>query len=192
MIPTVKHITKQGIEYNDLFSYELNEKRRIRITGEIDEKMAEWIVAAIQCLDENSSKDIEIVINSPGGEGAAGLAILDAMLEARADIRTICSGRALSMAAMLVACGGTKGKREIYPNAEIMFHQPWGGVTGQVSDVQVMAAHMVQIKEKMAGLLAEATGKSVEQISLDMDRDFWLNAEDAVAYGLVDRIRGKE
>ena len=192
MVPTVKHITKQGVEYSDLFSYELNEKRRIRLTGTIDEDAADRIIASIQYLDIVSDKDIEVVINSAGGEGTAGLAILDAMKEARSDIRTICCGKGLSMAAMLIACGGTKGKREIYPNAEMMIHQPWGGVTGQVSDVEVMAARLTEVKRKMIGLLSDATGKSLRRISQDMDRDFWLNAEDAVAYGLVDRIRGKD
>lgn len=190
-IPTVKHITKQGVEYSDLYSYELNEKRRIRLTGIIDDEMAERIIASIQRLDDVSDKDIEMIIDSPGGEGTAGLAILDAMQEAKSEIRTICSGKALSMAAMLIACGGTKGKREIYPNAEMMIHQPWGGVSGQASDVQVMAAHLVEVKQKMVKLLANATGKSMRQIRADMDRDFWLDAESAVAYGLVDRVRGK-
>ena len=184
-----KHINKQGEEKLDLFSHEFLNERRIRLTGQIDDMMYERIAAAIQYLDSVSHRDIEMVINSPGGSISAGLAIYDAMKEAKSDIRTICTGAASSMAALLAACGGTKGKREIYPSAEMMIHQPLGGVNGQATDVQLTALHITKVKRKLVELLAEATEKSAKKINQDMDRDLWLNAEEALAYGLVDKIR---
>lgn len=186
---TIEHVTKQGVQTSDIYSYEFQEKRRIRLTGEVDDVMAEGVVAAIQYLDSVSDKEIEVIINSPGGSVTAGLAILDAMKEARSDIRTVCIGLGASMGALLVTCGGTKGKREIYPNAEMMIHQPLGGAQGQASDVQLTAVHLTKVKKNLVHLLAEATGKSPKKIIHDIDRNLWLDAQDAVAYGLVDRIR---
>lgn len=186
---TINHATRQGVQTTDIFSYELAEKRRIRLTGEVDDVMADRIVSAIQYLDEVSTQDIEIIINSPGGSVTAGLAILDAMKEAKSDIRTVCMGLAASMGALLVACGGTKGKREIYPNAEMMIHQPLGGASGQASDVELTAIHLTKIKKNLVGLLSEATDKSPKKINHDIDRNLWLDAQMAVEYGLVDRIR---
>lgn len=186
---TVKNVSKQGVETLDLFSNEFLHERRIRLTGEIDDVMADEMIAAIQYLDSVSDKEIELVVNSPGGAVNAGLAILDAMRAARSDIRTVCSGHAASMGALLVTCGGTKGKREIYPHAEMMIHQPLGGVCGQASDVQLTAVHLLKVKKKLVDLLADATDRPAKKIDIDIDRDLWLNAEEAVKYGLVDKIR---
>lgn len=186
---TINHTTKQGVQTTDIYSYELTEKRRIRLTGEVDDLMADHIISAIQYLDEISEKEIEMIINSPGGSVTAGLAILDAMKEARSDIRTVCTGIGASMGALLVACGGTKGKREIYPNAEMMIHQPLGGASGQASDVELTAVHLTRVKKKLVQLLADATEKPPKKINHDIDRNLWLDAKEAVAYGLVDRIR---
>ena len=184
-----KNVTRQGEEMLDLFSNEFLNHRRIRLTGPIDDAMYERIASAIQYLDAINHQDIEIVINSPGGSVSAGLAIYDAMKAAKSDIRSICIGEAASMGALLVACGGTKGKREIYPSAEMMIHQPLGGVSGQASDVQLTALHITKVKKKLVELLAEATNKSVKKVNQDIDRDLWLDAEEALAYGLVDIIR---
>ena len=183
-----KNISKHGEEMVDLFSNEFLKHRRIRLTGPIDDGMYEQIVSAIQYLDSVNHQDIEIVINSPGGNVTSGLAIYDAMRAAKSDIRTICIGEAASMGALLVACGGTKGKREIYPSAEMMLHQPLGGVSGQATDVQLTALHITKVKKKLVELLAEATGKPFAKIDHDIDRDLWLNAEEALDYGLVDKI----
>lgn len=184
-----KNVTKEGVESMNLFSYEFLNHRRIRLTGPIDEITADKVIAAIQYLDNINHRDIEVVINSPGGTISAGLAIYDAMKEAVSDIRTVCSGEAASMGALLMACGGTKGKREIYPSAEMMLHQPLGGVSGQATDLQLTAIHITKIKKKLVALLAEATGNTAKTINQDIDRDLWLNAEEALAYGLVDKIR---
>ena len=175
-----KHLTKQGEEMLDLFTNEFLNERRIRITGVIDDMVSERIVSAIQYLDSVNHKDIEIVINSPGGAITAVMAIYDAMKEAKSDIRTVCSGQAASMGALLVACGGTKGKREIYPSAEMMLHQPLGGVSGQATDLQLTALHITKVKKKLVELLAEATDKPAKKINQDIDRDLWFDAKEAV------------
>lgn len=187
MVPMIKDITKQGVEQWDLFSYEYMQ-RTIRITGEINDQVADEVMAKIAYLDSVNQKPIKIIINSPGGSVSAGLAILDAMDAAKSEIETVCTGMAASMGAFLVTCGGSKGKRSITKHAEMMIHQPLGGASGQATDVQLTAMHLTKVKKKLAEMLAEATEKSVKKISNDIDRDYWMNAEEAVKYGLVDFI----
>lgn len=187
MMPIIKKVTKQGTEQFDLFSYEFTQ-RVIRITGEINDTLADEVMAKITYLDSIGHEPIKMIINSPGGSVSAGLAILDTMLSAKSEIHTVCTGIGASMGAFLVTCGGTKGKRAITKNAEMMIHQPLGGVSGQASDVQLVAIHISEIKKKLNRMLAEATGQSYKKIQHDADRDFYLSAESAVKYGLVDFI----
>lgn len=187
MIPMIKKTTKQGVEQYDLFSYEF-QQRVIRITGEINDQEADEFMVKLAYLDALNHDPIKIIINSPGGSVSSGLAMLDAMNAAESEIETVCTGVAASMGAFLVACGGRKGKRSITKNAEMMIHQPMGGISGQAADVRLTAIHLVKVKKKLVLMLAKATGKSAKKIGDDMDRDYWLNAEEAVKYGLVDFI----
>ncbi len=187
MIPIVTTVSKRGKEESDLMSHEFNQ-RIIRITGDIDDAMADEVSAKISYLDSIGKEPIKVIVNSGGGTVSSGLVILDSMKGAKSEIHVVCTGMAASMAAFLVACGGEKGHRYITPNAEMMIHQPLGGVSGQASDVQLAAEHIIRIKKRITFLLAEATGKTEKQISRDIDRDLWLDAHEAVAYGLVDRI----
>lgn len=183
----IKQVTKQGYQEYDLFSWEL-ENRTIRLTGKIDDSMADEVIAKIEYLDSRNHDPIRIVINSPGGSVSSGLAILDAMRGAKSEIETVCTGIAASMGAYLVACGGTKGRRFITLNAEMMIHQPLTGVSGQAVDVEMVAFRISEIRRKLVWMLSQATGQSCERIFQDTDRDFYLNADDAVEYGLVDHI----
>ena len=140
---------------------------------------------------EDPEKDIHFYINSPGGSVSAGLAIYDTMQLVRADVSTICMGMAASMGAFLLA-GGQKGKRYILPNAEVMIHQPLGGAQGQASDIQITAEHILKTKERLNRILSDNTGKPLDIIEKDTDRDNWLTADEAVAYGLVDQIITKK
>lgn len=185
MIPIVVNVTKEGKREMDLFSYEFEIQRIIRITGEINDTIADEIRAKIQYLDRKSNEDIVMYINSPGGRVTSGFAIMDAMNIAKSDIRTVCCGMAASMGAFLVACG-TKKKRFIEPNAEMMIHQPLGGVYGQAAEIELAVGHIIKLKSKFNRILADKTGKTVEQISADTDRDYYLDAKEAVEYGMVD------
>ena len=188
-VPTVVEQSSRGERAFDIFSRLLRE-RIIFLGTPIDDMVANLVVAQMLLLDsENPEKDIMLYINSPGGSVTAGFAIYDTMQHIRSDVSTICLGQAASMGALLVACGGTKGKREIYPSAEMMLHQPLGGVSGQATDLQLTALHITKIKKNLVELLAEATGKPEKEINQDIDRDLWLDAEEAVDYGLVDKIR---
>jgi len=150
------------------------------------------VIAELLFLDsEDPTKDIQFYINSPGGSVSAGLGIYDTMQLVRADVSTICVGMAASMGAFLLA-GGAKGKRFALPNSEIMIHQPSGGAQGKASDIEIDAAHILRIKKKLNQMLADNTGKPLETIEKDTDRDNWLTAEEAVAYGLVDGIITKK
>lgn len=188
MAVLIDNITKQGNRQTDLFSWEFQEKRTIRLTGEISDALADEIIAKLEYLDSCSHQPIRMVINSPGGSVTSGLAVLDAMRRTQSPVHTVCTGLAASMAAVLAACGGSRGERCITPHAEMMIHQPLGGISGQASDVQVMALQLTKTKDLLIALLAEATGKTREQISTDIDRNYWLDAKAAVAYGLADRI----
>ena len=187
LVPTVIEQTSRGERAYDIYSRLLKE-RVIFVTGEVEDNMANLIVAQLLFLEaENSSKDIFLYINSPGGSVTAGLAIYDTMQFIKPDVQTICLGQACSMGSFLLA-GGTKGKRYSLPHSEILIHQPLGGTEGQASDIAIQAAHMAAIKERMNRLLAQNTGQPYEKIVKDTDRDNWMTPEQALEYGLIDRI----
>lgn len=187
MIPTIIDITKNGKESVDIFSYHLKTNRKIYLTGEIDDVLATEIIAQLEYLDSISTEDITLYINSPGGSVSAGFAIVDCMLRCSSDISTICTGVAASMGAFILA-NGKKGKRYATPMSEILLHQPLGGVHGQASDIEKTAEHILKVKKKLLKTLSQNTGRTYKQICEDCDRDYWLNAEEAIEYGLVDKV----
>ena len=171
----------------DIYSRLLKE-RIIFLGGAIDNHGANLMVAQLLFLDaEDSKKDIQIYINSPGGSVTAALAILDTMNHIKSDVSTVCVGIAASAAAVLLA-GGKKGKRFALPNAEVMIHQPWGGVEGQASDIEITAKHILSTRDRLNRILAKATGQPVEKVASDVDRDFFMTADEAKKYGLVDKV----
>ena len=187
LIPMVVEQTDRGERSYDIYS-KLLEERIIFITGEINDAVANTVVAELLYLEaKDSTKDIDIYINSPGGSVTSGLAIYDTMNFIKCDVSTICIGMAASMAAFLLS-SGTKGKRYALPSSEIMIHQPLGGAQGQASDIKIQAEHSLALKKKLNSVLAANTGKPVEQIENDTDRDNYLTAEDALNYGLIDKI----
>ncbi|MBO5394943.1 MAG: ATP-dependent Clp endopeptidase proteolytic subunit ClpP [Clostridia bacterium] len=187
LIPMVVDQTGNSERSYDIYS-RLLEDRIIFLNGEVDDNSANLIVAQLIYLEgKNPNKDISIYINSPGGRVSAGLAIYDTMKYIKCDVSTICVGRAASMGAFLLA-GGTKGKRFALPNSEIMIHQPLGGAQGQASDIQIQANHIQFLKGKLNKMLSENTGKSLEVVEKDTDRDNYMTAEEALSYGLVDKI----
>ena len=186
-IPMVVEQSGVGERAYDIFSRLLKD-RIIFLDGEINDATADLVVAQLLFLEaEDPKKDISLYINSPGGSVTAGLAIYDTMQYLRSDVQTICMGQAASMAAVLLA-GGTEGKRYILPSARVMIHQPWGGVEGQATDISIHAKEIGRIKKLTIDIFVEHTHKSVEQISKDVERDFFLNADDAVSYGIVDSV----
>lgn len=187
LIPMVVEQTNKGERSYDIYS-RLLEDRIIMLSGEIDDATANTVVAELIYLEgKDPDKDISIYINSPGGSVTAGLAIYDTMNYVKCDVSTICIGMAASMGAFLLS-SGTKGKRFALPNSEIMIHQPLGGAQGQASDIKIQADHILKIKEKLNGILSKNTGKPVEQVEKDTDRDNYLSAEQALEYGLIDKI----
>jgi ATP-dependent Clp protease protease subunit len=187
LIPTVIEQTGQGERAFDIYSRLL--KDRIIFLGEaIDDHIASLVVAQLLFLEaEDSDKDINMYINSPGGQVSAGLAIYDTMQYIRPDVSTICIGMAASMGSFLLTAGA-KGKRFSLPNAEIMIHQPLGGVQGQAEDIKIHAEHIIKTREKLNRILAERTGQTIERIAIDTDRDNFLTAEQAQVYGLIDQV----
>ena len=186
-IPYVIEQTGNGERSYDIFSRLLKE-RIIFLGDQVTDTTAELIVAQMLFLEsEDPDKDIQFYINSPGGSISAGMAIYDTMQFVQCDVSTICVGMAASMGAFLLA-GGTKGKRYSLPHSEILIHQPLGGTEGQASDIAIQAAHMAAIKERMNRILAENTGQPIEKIERDTDRDNWMTPEQALEYGLIDRI----
>lgn len=187
LIPFVVEQTSRGERSYDIFSRLL--KDRIIILGSaIDDHVANLIVAQMLHLEgEDPTKDIELYINSPGGHIDAGLAIYDTMQYIKSDIRTTCIGMAASMAAVLLAAGAP-GKRMILPNARVMIHQPHGGASGQAVDIEIQAREIVRMRESLNMILANHTGQPVEKIAKDVDRDFWMTAESAKQYGVIDEI----
>lgn len=184
--PTIIEKTPQGERSYDIYSRLL--KDRIVFLGTpVDDQVANSIIAQLLFLDQESDKDILLYINSPGGVVTAGLGILDTMNHVTAHVSTICIGQAASMGALLL-CSGTKGKRLILPNARVLIHQPLGGARGQASDIEIQANEIGRLKTRLNKIMSDATGKSEEQIKTDTDRDNIMNAEEAVAYGLVDKI----
>lgn len=187
LIPYVIEQTSRGERSYDIYSRLLKE-RIIFLGEEVNDASASVIVAQMLFLEsEDPEKDIHLYINSPGGVITAGMAIYDTMNFIKCDVNTVCIGMAASMGAFLLA-GGTKGKRMSLPNAEIMIHQPAGGAQGQATEIEITAKHILATKEKMARIMAENTGQDFEVIMADTERDNWKSAEEALAYGLIDRI----
>ena len=187
LVPYVIEQTSRGERQFDIFSRLLND-RIIVLSDEVNDATASLVVAQLLFLEgQDSEKDISLYINSPGGSVSAGLAIYDTMQYIKCDVSTICMGMAASMGAFLLS-SGAKGKRFALPNSEIMIHQPLGGTRGQASDIQIEAEHIIKIKNNLNKILAENTGKSVETIAVDTDRNNWMSAEEAAAYGLVDKV----
>lgn len=190
LVPMVVEQTNRGERSYDIFSRLLKE-RIIILSNQVDSASASLITAQLLYLEaEDPTKDIQFYINSPGGEVSSGLMIYDTIQYIKSDVQTICMGMAASMGAVLLAAG-TKGKRFILPNAEVMIHQPSGGVQGQASDIEITAEHIIKMRERLNQILADRTGQPLEVIANDTDRDRWLDAEEAVEYGVVDHIMEK-
>ncbi len=190
LIPTVLEKSQFGERAYDIYSRLLKENI-IFIGGEIHDEVANLIIAQLLFLQsEDSKKDISIYINSGGGSVTAGLAIIDAMNHIKNNVSTVCIGMAASMAAIILSCG-QKGKRFALPNSEIMIHQPLGGARGQASDIEITAKHILKIKEKINKMLAQNSGQSLKQIEKDVDRDFFMSADEAKKYGLIDKVLTK-
>lgn len=187
VIPYVVENTGKGERSYDIYS-RLLEDRIIFLTGEINDQVADAIVAQLIYLEgKDPSKDISLYINSPGGSVTAGLAIYDTMNYIKCDVSTICIGLAASMGAFLLS-SGAKGKRFALPNSEIMIHQPLGGAQGQASDIKIQAEHILRTKAKLNRILAENTGRDMSVIERDTDRDNYMSADEARAYGLIDQV----
>ena len=185
--PYVIEQTGRGERSYDIFSRLLND-RIIFLGEEVTDVSANLVVAQLLFLEsEDPNKDIQLYINSPGGSVTAGMAIYDTMNYVKCDVSTICMGMAASMGAFLLA-GGAKGKRFALPNAEIMIHQPSGGAQGQATDIQIVAEQILRTKKKLNEILAANTGQSLETIAADTERDNWMTAEEAKAYGLIDEL----
>jgi ATP-dependent Clp protease, protease subunit len=190
LVPIVVEQTARGERAYDIYSRLLKE-RVIFVVGPVDDYMANIIVAQMLFLEsENPDKDIALYINSPGGVVSSGLAIYDTMQFIKPDISTICIGQAASMGATLLA-GGTPGKRFCLPHARMMIHQPLGGFQGQAADMEIHAREMLSTRDRLNKILAKHTGQSVEQIKLDTDRDNFMAADEAIRYGLIDRMLEK-
>jgi ATP-dependent Clp protease protease subunit len=187
VLPTVVEQSGKGERAFDIYSRLLRERIIFLGTG-IDDAVADALVAQLLFLEaEDPEKDIQIYINSPGGSVTAGLAIYDTMQQVAPDVVTICYGLAASMGAFLLS-GGTKGKRLALPNARIMIHQPLGGAQGQAIDIEIQAREILFLKDTLNGLMAEHTGQPLEKIAEDTDRDYFLSPQEAVEYGLIDRV----
>ncbi len=187
LVPYVVEQTSRGERSYDIFSRLLND-RIIFLSEEVNDTTASLIVAQMLYLEaQDPDKDIQFYINSPGGSVTSGLAIYDTMRYIKCDVSTICIGMAASMGAFLLSAG-TKGKRIALPNAEIMIHQPSGGAQGQVTDIQIHANRIAEIKKKLNEIMAENTGRSIEEVTRDTERDHFLTAEQAKEYGLIDKV----
>ncbi|GGI52948.1 ATP-dependent Clp endopeptidase proteolytic subunit ClpP [Oxalicibacterium solurbis] len=187
MVPMVIEQSGRGERAYDIYSRLLKE-RIIFLVGPVNDQSANLIVAQMLFLEsENPDKDISLYINSPGGSVSAGMAIYDTMQFIKPNVSTLCTGLAASMGAFLLAAG-EKGKRFSLPNSRIMIHQPLGGAQGQASDIEIQAREILYLRERLNGILAERTGKSVEEISKDTDRDNFMSAEAAVEYGMIDKV----
>ena len=187
LIPMVVEKTSGGERAYDIYSRLLKD-RIVFVSGEIGDEMANAIVAQLLFLQaEDSKKEISMYINSPGGSVTAGLAILDTMRMVKSPVATYCVGQAASMGAILLSAG-EKGKRHALPNARIMIHQPWGGAQGKASDIEITAKEILRLKEILNGILADASGKTVEEVTKDTDRDHFMSAEEAKKWGIVDKV----
>ena len=186
LIPVVVDKERFGERSYDIFSRLLKE-RIIFISGEIDDDLANSVIAQLLYLDSLSNDDISIYINSPGGSITSGMAIYDTMNYIKSDVSTVCLGIAASMGAFLLSCG-QKNKRYILPNAEVMIHQPLGGVNGQATEIKIVAERILKLKDKINEVLSINTGKDINIIASDTERDFFMNSKEALEYGIVDKI----
>ncbi|MDO5041156.1 MAG: ATP-dependent Clp endopeptidase proteolytic subunit ClpP [Peptoniphilus sp.] len=187
LVPMVVEQTNRGERSYDIYSRLLKE-RIIFLSGEIDNVTADLVVAQLLFLEaEDPTKDIQIYINSPGGSVSAGFAIYDTMQYIKCDVSTMCIGLAASMGAFLLAAG-TKGKRYSLPNSDVMIHQPLGGAQGQASDIQIHAEKILEVRDRINKILSERTGQPLEKVKKDTDRDYYLSAEEAAEYGLIDKV----
>lgn len=187
LVPYVIEQTGNGERSMDIFSRLLND-RIIVLSDEVNSQTASLVVAQLLFLEgQDSEKDISLYINSPGGSVTDGMAIYDTMQYVKCDVSTICMGMAASMGAFLLSCGA-KGKRICLPNAEVMIHQPLGQTQGQATEIEIAANHILRTKKKLNTILAENCGKTVEELTRDTERDNWLSAQEALEYGLVDKV----
>ncbi|MBE6765175.1 MAG: ATP-dependent Clp endopeptidase proteolytic subunit ClpP [Clostridia bacterium] len=187
LVPVVVEQTNRGERSYDIFSRLLND-RIIFLSEEVNDTTASLVIAQLLYLEsQDPKKDISLYINSPGGSVTAGLGIYDTMNYIKCDVSTICVGMAASMGAFLLAAG-TKGKRYALPNSEIMIHQPLGGTKGQATDIEIQANQILKLKKKLNTMLADATGRPLDEVSRDTERDNYMTAEEAAAYGLVDKV----
>jgi len=187
LVPVVIEQTGLGERSYDIYSRLLKD-RIIFVDGEINDLTADLVVAQLLFLEsQDPEKEIDVYVNSPGGSVTAGLAIYDTMQFIKPDVRTICLGQASSMGALILA-GGSAGKRFALPSSRVLIHQPWGGVSGQASDISIQAREIVRLKRLTVEYFALHTGKTIETIAADMERDLFMSAEEAVGYGLVDKI----
>lgn len=190
LIPMVVDQTGNGERSYDIFS-RLLEDRVVFLNGEVNSQSANLVIAQLIYLEaKDPTKDIHLYINSPGGSVSDGFAIYDTMNYIKCDVNTICVGRAASMGAFLLAAGA-KGKRFSLPNSEIMIHQPLGGTQGQATDIAIQAEHILRLKKKLTKILAENTGQNIDKISADCERDYFMTADEALKYGIIDKIYNK-
>lgn len=191
LIPIVVETTGRGERAYDIYSRLLKD-RIVFIGAPVDDAIANLVIAQLLFLEaEDPDKDVQLYINSPGGMVTAGLGIYDTMQYVRCDVATICMGQASSMSAILLAAGAA-GKRSCLPNARVMIHQPWGGIEGQVSDIEIHAREMLKLKERLVEMLVKHTGRDREKILNDTDRNFFMSADEAREYGLVDTVYDPE
>lgn len=190
LVPVIVDKDTSSERSYDIFSRLLKD-RIILLSGEIDDTMSNIIVSELLYLDSLNHDDINLYINSPGGSITAGMAIMDTMNFIKSDVSTICLGMAASMGAFLLSCG-QKGKRYILPNAEVMIHQPLGGVQGQATEIKIVAERILKLKEKLNKILAKNTGKDLKTITIDTERDYFLDSKEALEYGIVDKILEKK
>ena len=189
LIPTVIEKSPQGERAYDIYSRLLKENI-IFLGGPIDDHMANLVIAQLLFLQsEDPKKEVQMYINSPGGSVTAGLAIIDTMGHIKNDVSTVCVGIAASMAALILSCG-TKGKRVALPNAEVMIHQPHGGTEGQASDIEISAKHIIKTRATINRILAKNTSQTLSKIEKDVDRDFFMDADEAKKYGIIDSVVG--
>ena len=190
LVPVIVDKEQGGERSYDIFSRLLKD-RIIILSGEIDDNLANIIVSELLYLDSINHNDISLYINSPGGSITSGMAIMDTMNYIKSDVKTICIGLAASMAAFLLSCG-KKGKRYILPNAEVMIHQPLGGVQGQATEIKIVAERIINLRNKLNKMLSENTGQQLDKIEKDTERDHFLTAKESVDYGIVDEILEKK
>ena len=189
LVPIIVDKEQNGERSYDIYSRLLKE-RIIFLSGEINDDIANTIVSELLYLDSLNHNDISLYINSPGGSITSGMAIMDTMNFIKSDVSTICLGLSASMAAFLLSCG-KKGKRKILPNAEVMIHQPLGGVNGQATEIKIAAERILKLKKKLNEMLAKNTNQDIKKIETDTERDYFLDAKEALEYGIVDKILEK-